>query len=548
MQKILPNNTLSKFYPWNALVDHQKRIATTSIKDHFKKEPNRLEYTWLEWEDFRVDVSKNRIDKTGFELLLKLADKSGLKAAIEAQFTGQKINVTENRAVLHTALRALENSPIYVEDTNVIPEVRKAQEKMYTFCEKVICGDWKGHTGKSITHIVNIGIGGSDLGPAMVVEALAHYQNHLDVRFVSNIEGDHHEEVLKGVPPETTLFVIVSKSFTTQETLINAYSIRDWFLMLAPENAVSKHFIAVSSNTEKTNDFGINQENTFPMNEWVGGRFSLWSTVGLSICLAVGPEHYKGLLQGAGKMDLHFRKTSFEKNIPVVLALLSIWYNNFWHSETEAIIPYTQYLRNLPAYLQQGIMESNGKCIGRDGNPTNYQTGTIIWGASGTNAQHAFFQLFHQGTKLIPADFIAFKKSLKGNTHHQNKLLSNFVAQTEALMNGKTKTQVKKELDAIGLSPLEQEKIIPFKVFEGNKPSNTILIDKLTPVSLGGLIALYEHKIFVQGIIWNIFSYDQWGVELGKQLAEKIMDDIEGKTNYSHDPSTSKILSLIKTS
>jgi len=545
MPKTLLNIPPTKFKAWHDLESHQKKIADLSIAEHFKNEPNRMDQYWLEWEDFIVDFSKNRIDKKGLELLCELAEEAKLKAAIEAQFTGSKINATENRAVLHTALRRLDNTPVKVEGADLIPELRATQEKMYAFCEKVISGDWKGYTGKPITHVVNIGIGGSDLGPAMVVEALAHYENHLDVRFISNVEGDHHEEILKGLNPETTLFVIVSKTFTTQETLSNAYSIRNWFLEYAPEVAISKHFVAVSTNTEKTAAFGIDAKNTFPMKNWVGGRFSLWSTVGLSICLAVGPEHFKGLLEGAGKMDLHFRETPFEKNIPVILSLLSIWYNNFWGAESEVIVPYTQYLRNLPAYLQQGIMESNGKSIGRDGNPVDYQTGTIIWGASGTNAQHAFFQLIHQGTKLIPADFIGFKKSLKGNTEHQNKLLSNFIAQTEALMNGKTLAEVQKELDSSGMDKAEQEQLTPFRVFEGNKPTNTLLIDQLTPASLGALIAMYEHKIFVQGVLWNIYSYDQWGVELGKQLANKVLDDIQGKQNHPHDPSTSKLLSKI---
>jgi glucose-6-phosphate isomerase len=442
-------------------------------------------------------------------------------------------------------LRTLKKDPILVEGKNILAEVEAAQNKMFAFCEKVISGDWKGYSGKPITHVVNIGIGGSDLGPAMVVEALAHYQNQLEVRFVSNVDGDHHVEVLKGLNPETTLFVVVSKTFTTQETLSNANSIRQWFLSQAPESGIAQHFVAVSTNLEKIKAFGIDPENTFPMSDWVGGRFSLWSTVGLSICLAVGPDHFKALLRGAGKMDLHFQETPFKQNIPVVLGLLSIWYNNLWGAESEAIIPYTEYLKNLPAYLQQGIMESNGKYVGRDGKPVDYQTGTIIWGASGTNAQHAFFQLIHQGTKLIPADFIGFKKSLNGNTDHQNKLLANFIAQTEALMTGKTKDQVMSELQNSGLSESQQRELAPFKVFEGNKPTNTILIEQLTPENLGALIALYEHKIFVQGVLWNIYSYDQWGVELGKQLATKVLDDICRKAQNSHDPSTLKLLSKI---
>ena len=544
-KKTLPNIPLTENSSWNALLAHQQKIAQSSILDHFKNETNRLDYTTFEWEDFYVDISKNRIDQKGFDLLLELAKESGLTEAIKAQFSGATINSTENRAVLHSALRTLKKDPILVEGKNILAEAEAAQNKMFAFCEKVISGDWKGYSGKPITHVVNIGIGGSDLGPAMVVEALAHYQNQLEVRFVSNVDGDHHVEVLKGLNPETTLFVVVSKTFTTQETLSNANSIRQWFLSQAPESGIAQHFVAVSTNLEKIKAFGIDPENTFPMSDWVGGRFSLWSTVGLSICLAVGPDYFKALLRGAGKMDLHFQETPFKQNIPVVLGLLSIWYNNLWGAESEAIIPYTEYLKNLPAYLQQGIMESNGKYVGRDGKPVDYQTGTIIWGASGTNAQHAFFQLIHQGTKLIPADFIGFKKSLNGNTDHQNKLLANFIAQTEALMTGKTKDQVMSELQNSGLSESQQRELAPFKVFEGNKPTNTILIEQLTPENLGALIALYEHKIFVQGVLWNIYSYDQWGVELGKQLATKVLDDICGKAQNSHDPSTLKLLSKI---
>ena len=544
-KKTLPNIPLTENSSWNALLAHQQKIAQSSILDHFKNETNRLDYTTFEWEDFYVDISKNRIDQKGFDLLLELAKESGLTEAIKAQFSGATINSTENRAVLHSALRTLKKDPILVEGKNVLAEVETAQNKMFAFCEKVISGDWKGYSGKPITHVVNIGIGGSDLGPAMVVEALAHYQNQLEVRFVSNVDGDHHVEVLKGLIPETTLFVVVSKTFTTQETLSNANSIRQWFLSQAPESGIAQHFVAVSTNLEKIKAFGIDPENTFPMSDWVGGRFSLWSTVGLSICLAVGPDYFKALLRGAGKMDLHFQETPFKQNIPVVLGLLSIWYNNLWGAESEAIIPYTEYLKNLPAYLQQGIMESNGKYVGRDGKPVDYQTGTIIWGASGTNAQHAFFQLIHQGTKLIPADFIGFKKSLNGNTDHQNKLLANFIAQTEALMTGKTKDKVMSELQNSGLSESQQRELAPYKVFEGNKPTNTILIEQLTPENLGALIAIYEHKIFVQGVLWNIYSYDQWGVELGKQLATKVLDDICGKAQNSHDPSTLKLLSKI---
>ena len=546
MPKILPDKSLSKLDSYKLLKAYQKQIKEVSIKEYFKKEHDRLKYTWLDWENIIVDISKNRIDKKGLNLLIRLAKEAGLDKAIEAQFKGEKINTTENRAVLHTSLRNLDNSPIFLDDKDIIPELRAMQQKMYVFCEKVINGLWRGYSGKKITHVINIGIGGSDLGPKLVVEALANYKNHLDIRFISNIEGDHHKEILKGINPETTLFVIVSKSFNTQETITNANSIRDWFLKQAPNSSIEKNFVAVSSNVEKTVSFGISSDNIFPMKDWVGGRFSLWSSVGLIICLAIGPKQFKELLEGAGKMDSHFRNTPFEKNIPVVLGLISIWYNNFWGSESEAIIPYTQYLRNLPTYLQQAFMESNGKIVGRNGSLVNYQTGSIIWGASGTNAQHAFFQLIHQGTKLIPTDFICFRKSLNGNEDHQNKLLSNFIAQTEALMNGKNETEVLDELNSMGMGPLEQKKIAPFKIFEGNKPTNTILIDKLTPASLGSLIAMYEHKIYVQGIIWNIFSYDQWGVELGKQLASKVLDDIEDKSKNSHDPSTNRLIEIIK--
>lgn len=540
-----PHNILTKNPSWRLLKKHYEKIKKISIKSHFDNDSKRLDFTSFDWGDFYVDISKNKIDRKGFELLIDLAKESGLAQAIEAQFSGAIINSTENRAVLHTALRSLKKEPILVDGKDIIPEIYSAQKKMFTFCNQVISGDWKGYTGKSITHIVNIGIGGSDLGPAMVVEALAHYQNHLEIRFVSNVEGDHHVEILKGLNPETTLFVIVSKTFSTQETLSNANSIREWFLSKLSEKAIKKHFVAVSTNLEKTEAFGIDPDNIFPMNNWVGGRFSLWSTVGLSICLAVGPDHFKKLLHGAGKMDLHFEQTPFEKNIPIVLALLSIWYNNLYGAESEAIIPYTQYLRSLPAYLQQGFMESNGKYVGRDGKPLTYQTGTIIWGASGTNAQHAFFQLIHQGTKLIPADFIGFKSSLNGNIDHHNKLLANFIAQTEALMTGKSEAQVMAELKNSSLAEKHQKNLAPFKIFLGDKPTNTILIEQLNPKNLGALIALYEHKIFVQGVIWNINSYDQWGVELGKELARKVLNDIEGRKKSFHDPSTLKLLSKI---
>ncbi|MFY7757189.1 MAG: glucose-6-phosphate isomerase, partial [Flavobacterium stagni] len=405
----------------------------------------------------------------------------------------------------------------------------------------------KGFSGKAFTDIVNIGIGGSDLGPAMVVEALQFYKNHLNVHFVSNVDGDHVQEVIKKINPETTLFVIVSKTFTTQETLSNSETIRAWFLQSAQPEDVAKHFVAVSTNIQKVTEFGIHADNIFPMWDWVGGRFSLWSAVGLSIALAVGFDHFDQLLSGAHQMDEHFKTTSFDQNIPVVLALLSIWYNNFYGAESEALIPYTQYLQKLAPYLQQGIMESNGKSIGRDGNPVNYQTGTIIWGEPGTNSQHAFFQLIHQGTKLIPTDFIGYVQSLHGDKDHHDKLMSNFFAQTEALLNGKTEAQVQAEFDKQGMDATKAAYLLPFKVFSGDRPTNTLLIQKLTPASLGKLIALYEHKIFVQGIIWNIFSYDQWGVELGKQLANTILDEIVNDTSVNHDNSTTMLLKFYKT-
>ena len=542
----LPNHNPTQLKAWKALETHFSEIKDKEILDYFKNDPSRAEKMTLQWENFYVDLSKNRLSEKTLSLLGDLATEAGLSEAKKAYFGGQKINETEDRAVLHTALRTSDKEPILVEGQDVLPEIDAVKEKMYAFAEKVISGQWKGYSGKPIDTIVNIGIGGSDLGPAMVTEALEFYGNHLTPYFVSNVEGDHHQEVLKKIKPETTLFLIVSKTFTTQETLTNATSIRKWFLQSAPEFAIAQHFIAVSTNLEKIAAFGIDPQNVFPMNDWVGGRFSLWSSVGLSICLAVGPQNFEQLLQGAGAMDRHFRDSPTEKNIPTLLALISVWYNNFWNAESEAIVPYTQYLRNLPAYLQQGIMESNGKGVDRNGKPVNYQTGTIIWGASGTNAQHAFFQLIHQGTKLIPTDFIGFAKALYGNQDHQDKLISNFIAQTEALMCGKSEEVVTKELHEKGLSAEAIKKLTPFKVFTGNRPTNTLLIEKLSPYTLGALIALYEHKIFVQGIIWNIYSYDQWGVELGKQLANSILNDLQNVDNLDHDISTCSLIKSYK--
>jgi glucose-6-phosphate isomerase len=538
LQNTNPTATLA----WQKLQKHFNEMQNASMSAMFNKDNTRTSQFHLQWNDFVVDYSKNIINKETMNLLLELANETQLKDAIAKYFDGDIINQTENRAVLHTALRAKETSIIKVDGENVIPEIFDVKSKIKNFTNEVLSGDRKGFTGKPFTDIVNIGIGGSDLGPVMVVEALQYYKNHLNVHFVSNVDGDHVNEVIKKLNPETTLFVIVSKTFTTQETLTNSETIREWFLKSAKQEDVAKHFVAVSTNIQKVTEFGINPENVFPMWDWVGGRFSLWSAVGLSISLAVGVDNFDELLAGANEMDEHFKTADFDENIPVVLALLSIWYNNFFGSESEALIPYTQYLQKLAPYLQQGTMESNGKSIGRDGKPVDYQTGTIIWGEPGTNAQHAFFQLIHQGTKLIPTDFIGFVKPLYGNEDHHNKLMSNFFAQTEALMNGKTKEKVQAEFDKQGLSEEKAKFLLPFKVFSGNKPTNTILIQKLTPKTLGSLVALYEHKIFVQGIIWNIFSYDQWGVELGKQLANSILDEIHSKTVNSHDSSTEFLL------
>ena len=527
---------------WSELQNHFQSMQNNSIKEMFVNDAQRAEKFHIKWNDFLVDYSKNNINQTTLDLLLNLANQVDLKDAISKQFNGEVINQTENRAVLHTALRALENQSILVDNVNIIPHVYQVKKEIETFTNQVISGERKGYTGKPFTDVVNIGIGGSDLGPAMVVEALQFYKNHLNLHFVSNVDGDHVNEIIKKLNPETTLFVIVSKTFTTQETLTNSETIRTWFLKYGNQEDVAKHFVAVSTNIKKVTEFGIDKNNIFPMWDWVGGRFSLWSAVGLSISLAVGFDNFNKLLKGANEMDTHFKNEPFSKNIPVILALISIWYNNFFGAYSEALIPYTQYLQKLAPYLQQGIMESNGKSIGRDGKPVNYQTGTIIWGEPGTNSQHAFFQLIHQGTKLIPTDFIGFVKPLYGNTDHHNKLMSNFFAQTEALLNGKSSQEVQSEFEKQNLDKTTASFLKPFKVFNGNKPTNTILIKQLTPETLGSLVAMYEHKIFVQGIIWNIFSYDQWGVELGKQLANSILTDIESKKIDNHDSSTSLLL------
>ncbi|UFH36120.1 glucose-6-phosphate isomerase [Flavobacterium acetivorans] len=527
---------------WKKLQEHYEAMQKATMQQMFQTDASRVEKFNLKWNDFLIDYSKNIVNEETLELLLELTNELGLKNAIKEYFEGELINQTENRAVLHTALRAKEDAVINVNGQNVVPEVYEVKRKIKSFTNEVTNGVRTGYTGKTFTDVVNIGIGGSDLGPAMVVEALQYYKNHLNVHFVSNVDGDHVYEIIKKLNPETTLFVIVSKTFTTQETLTNSETIRKWFLQSATQEDVAKHFVAVSTNMQKVTEFGINPDNVFPMWDWVGGRFSLWSAVGLTISLAVGYDNFDELLSGANEMDEHFKTADFDKNIPVVLALLSIWYNNFFGAESEALIPYTQYLQKLAPYLQQGTMESNGKSVGRDGKKVDYQTGTIIWGEPGTNSQHAFFQLIHQGTKLIPSDFIGFVKPLYGYADHHDKLMSNFFAQTEALLHGKTSAQVQAEFDQQGLDTDKAKFLLPFKVFEGNKPTNTILIEKLTPKSLGSLIALYEHKIFVQGILWNIFSYDQWGVELGKQLANSILEEINTGEVKTHDSSTTFLL------
>ena len=542
----LQNTNPTSTAAWKAIQEHFETMKSVSMKKMFQEDPSRASKFYIQWNDFLIDYSKNRINQETMDLLVNLSNEVHLKQAIAAYFEGETINRTENRAVLHTALRAPKNAVVKVDGQNIIPEIYDVKNKIKTFTNEVVNGVRKGYTGKAFTDVVNIGIGGSDLGPAMVVEGLQYYKNHLNVHFVSNVDGDHVNEIIKKINPETTLFVIVSKTFTTQETLTNSETIRSWFLSrefgTAQQEDVAKHFVAVSTNIKNVTEFGIDADNVFPMWDWVGGRFSLWSAVGLSISLAVGFDNFDKVLKGANEMDDHFKTASFDKNIPVVLALLSIWYNNFYGADSEALIPYTQYLQKLAPYLQQGIMESNGKSIGRDGKPVNYQTGTIIWGEPGTNSQHAFFQLIHQGTKLIPTDFIGFVNSLYGNNNHHDKLMSNFFAQTEALLNGKTETQVRDEFNKQGVSSEKADYLAPFKVFEGNKPTNTILINSLTPETLGSLIAMYEHKIFVQGVIWNIFSYDQWGVELGKQLATSILEEINSTNVKNHDSSTTFLL------
>ena len=530
---------------WKELQAVFEKEKNKSILDFFATESERFSHFSAESNNLFLDFSKNRISAEAFQQLLNLAEELELQKGIEAYFSGDQINQTEGRAVLHTALRGGDKN-LEIQGENVSHLVQSSLTKIQEFTEKVHQGEWKGYSGKPIQHIVNIGIGGSDLGPNMVVDALAYYQESVTTHFISNVDGDHVHEVLNKLDPETTLFIVVSKSFSTQETLNNANTAREWLLKFTQQSQVAKHFVAVSANVEKAIEFGIDETHVFPMWDWVGGRFSLWSAAGISIACSIGFKNFKNLLEGANEMDQHFRTSNFNENIPVILALLGIWYGNFYQAESEAIIPYSQYLEKLASYLQQASMESNGKSVGRDGNPVNYQTGAIVWGEPGTNSQHAFFQLMHQGTQLIPADFIGFLKPLHGNQHHQDLLMSNFFAQTEALLKGKNKEEVESELKSQGKTVEEIEKLLPFKIFEGNRPTNTLLADQLTPKTLGSLIAMYEHKIFVQGFIWNVFSYDQWGVELGKQLANNILKDFKSSELQNHDPSTHHLINRYK--
>jgi glucose-6-phosphate isomerase len=545
---MFPTVNFTETEAYKYLADHFISINEKNLKQLFEEDSARFEKYSLLFEDILVDYSKNRIDDTTIALLIQLARECKLDEAIKAMFTGEKINQTEGRQVLHVALREPANGEIIVDGKNVVTDVHAVLAKMEKFTEEIISGNWKGYTGKAITDVVNIGIGGSDLGPVMVTEALKAYKNHLQLHFVSNIDGTHMAETLKLVNPETTLFLVASKTFTTQETMTNANTARQWFLDAgAKEEDIAKHFAALSTNAKDVAAFGIDTENMFEFWDWVGGRYSLWSAIGLPIALSIGFDNFKQLLAGAHAADQHFEVTEFEINIPVILGLIGVWYINFFGAETQAILPYDQYMHRFAAYFQQGDMESNGKHVDRNGEEVSYETGPIIWGEPGTNGQHAFYQLIHQGTRLIPCDFIAPAQSLNPIGNHHPILLSNFFAQTEALMNGKTKEQVVAELEKDGKSPEEIEKLAPFKVFEGNRPTNSIILKKVTPFSLGNLIAIYEHKIFVQGVIWNIFSFDQWGVELGKQLAKSILPELEGDAEVtSHDGSTNGLINQYK--
>lgn len=546
---VLPRQNPTFTDAWNALADHYKEMKSVHMRELFAEDPGRFEHFSLQFEDILIDYSKNIITDETLKLLLQLAEECHLAEAKEMMFTGQKINETEGRAVLHTALRNRAQASVMLDDRDVMPAVQAVLGQMEAFCQKVHSGKWLGFTGKRITDIVNIGIGGSDLGPVMVTEALRPYWvEGVQAHFVSNVDGTHIAETLRRVNPETTLFLIASKTFTTQETMANAFSARQWFLEHAgAETHVARHFVAISTNGRAVVEFGIAPENMFEFWDWVGGRYSLTSAIGLSIALTIGYKNFEELLEGFYAMDMHFRYASPEYNLPTLLALIGIWYNNFFGAETEAILPYDQYLHRFPAYFQQGNMESNGKNTDRYGFPVNYQTGPVVWGEPGTNGQHAFYQLIHQGTKLIPCDFIAAAQTHNPVGEHHLLLLSNFFAQTEALLKGKTEDEARAELEAAGKSQVEIEALLPFKIFPGNRPSNSILLKKLTPKSLGSLVALYEHKIFVQGIIWNIFSFDQWGVELGKQLANTILPELRHEDAvFSHDASTNGLINAYK--
>jgi len=544
LQPIDPTQTNA----WAKLTDHFQAMKSIHMKDLFAQDENRFSRFSRQFEDLFVDYSKNRITQETLDLLLELAQETGVKEAVNALLSGQKINQTEGRAVLHTALRNQSNTPIPVDGEDVMPAINAVLGQMNEFSSNLISGNWTGYTGKAIKDIVNIGIGGSDLGPVMATEALRPYWQGIQPHFVSNVDGTHLAEILKNVDPETTLFIVASKTFATQETMTNALSARGWFLQAAKDQAhVAKHFVAVSTNQAEVESFGIDPANMFVFWNWVGGRYSLWSAIGLSIACTIGFDHFQALLAGAHAMDNHFKDEPFTDNLPAILALIGLWYNNFFGAETEAILPYDQYMHRFAAYFQQGNMESNGKYVDRNGKPVTYQTGPIVWGEPGTNGQHAFYQLIHQGTKLIPCDFIAPAQTHNPLGDHHAKLMSNFFAQTEALMKGKSAQEVTSELKAAGLGNDEIKALLPFKVFEGNRPTNSILLKKITPRSLGSLIALYEHKIFVQGVIWNIFSFDQWGVELGKQLANAILPELQGdKDVTNHDASTNGLIKTYK--
>lgn len=545
LKKINPVQTEA----WKSLADHLKAMKNRHMKDMFAEDPERFSKFSLRFEDILVDYSKNSINNETMRLLLNLAEETDVKDAIAKLFSGDKINETEDRAALHVALRNRTNTPIHLDGKDIMPEVNAVLRRIEAFSDKVIGGEWQGYTGKAVTDIVNIGIGGSDLGPVMATEALRPYAvPHLMTHFVSNIDGTHITETLRRLSPETTLFLIASKTFTTQETMTNAHTARKWFLDSAKhEKYVKNHFVAISTNEKEVKKFGIAPENMFVFWDWVGGRYSLWSAIGLSIACSVGFQNFVKLLEGAHAMDRHFRETPFEKNMPVILGLIGIWHNNFCGAQTHAILPYDQYMHRFAAYFQQADMESNGKCVDRNGHEVAWQTGPVIWGEPGTNGQHAFYQLIHQGSKLIPCDFIAPAISHNPVGDHHKILLSNFFAQTEALMRGKTEKEVIEELRASGKSAEEIKKLAPFKGFKGNRPTNSILFQKLTPRTLGSLIAMYEHKIFVQGVIWNIFSFDQWGVELGKQLANRILPEIADDSPVtSHDSSTNGLINAYK--